>query len=38
VEITFGVKFDARAGAMIAQTGLEGNFQLTVRWKRPNPD
>jgi len=38
VEITFGVKFDARAGAVIAETGVEGNFQVTVRWKRPDPD
>jgi hypothetical protein len=35
VEIAFGVKFDAQVGAVIAQTGVEGNLQVTVRWKRP---
>lgn len=34
VEITFGVKFDARVGAVIAETGVEGNFQITARWKQ----
>lgn len=32
VQITFGVKLDARVGAVIAETGVEGNFQVTVKW------
>jgi hypothetical protein len=35
VEITFGVKLDARLGAVIAETGVEGNFQVTVKWAHP---
>jgi hypothetical protein len=34
VEITFGVKFDARAGAVIAETKVAAHFEVTVRWTR----
>jgi Trypsin-co-occurring domain 1 len=34
VEIEFGVKLNAEAGAIIAKTGMEGHFQVTVRWTR----
>jgi hypothetical protein len=34
VEIEFGVKLNAEAGAIIARTGMEGHFQVTVRWSR----
>jgi Trypsin-co-occurring domain 1 len=34
VEITFGVKFDAKAGAIIAETGLSAHFQVKVIWAR----
>jgi hypothetical protein len=37
VEIAFGVKFDAQAGAIIARAGVEGNLQVTVKWARPRP-
>jgi hypothetical protein len=32
VEISFGIKLDAKVGAVIAETGVEGNFQVTVKW------
>jgi hypothetical protein len=34
VEIEFGVKLNAEAGALIARTGTEGHFQVTVRWSK----
>jgi hypothetical protein len=34
IEITFGVKLDAQAGAVIAKTGVEGHFEVKVTWKR----
>jgi Trypsin-co-occurring domain 1 len=34
VEITFGVKFDARAGAVIAETGLSAHLQVKLTWAR----
>jgi hypothetical protein len=37
VEITFGVKLDAHAGALIAKTGMEGHFEVTLRWAGPAP-
>jgi hypothetical protein len=32
VEITFGVKLDAQAGAVIARTGMQGHFEVKVKW------
>lgn len=32
VEIAFGVKLDARLGAVVAEAGVEGNLQVTVKW------
>ncbi|MEC3982645.1 CU044_2847 family protein [Amycolatopsis sp. H20-H5] len=34
VEIKFGVKLTAEAGAVIAKTGLEGQFEVKLKWKR----
>jgi hypothetical protein len=34
VEIKFGVKLDAQAGAIIARTGMQGHFEVTVKWKQ----
>jgi len=34
VEIEFGLKLSAEAGAFIASTGVEGNYKVTVKWKR----
>lgn len=33
VKLTFGVKLDVEAGAVIARTGVEGNFQVSLTWK-----
>jgi hypothetical protein len=32
VEIEFGLKLDAVAGALIARTGAEAHFSVTLRW------
>jgi Trypsin-co-occurring domain 1 len=32
LEIKFGVKLDAQAGAIIARTGMQGHFEVKVRW------
>jgi hypothetical protein len=34
IEIEFGVKISAEAGAIIAKTSGEANFRIAVRWKR----
>ncbi len=34
VEITFGVKLDAQAGAVIAKTGIQGHFEVKLKWDR----
>jgi hypothetical protein len=34
VEIKFGVKLDAKAGAIIAQTGMQGHFEVKLKWQR----
>lgn len=34
IEIEFGIKMSAQAGAFIAATGLEANFKVTLSWKR----
>lgn len=43
VEITFGVKVDAEAGAIIAKTGMQGQFEIRLKWVHdasatPDPD
>jgi hypothetical protein len=35
VEIKFGVKLSAEAGAVIAKTGIDGQFEVKLKWKRP---
>lgn len=32
VEIKFGVKLDAKMGAVIAQTGLQGQLEVKLTW------
>ncbi|WP_158884670.1 CU044_2847 family protein [Amycolatopsis anabasis] len=32
VELKFGVKLDAQAGAVIAKTGLQGQFEIKLKW------
>ena len=34
VELKFGVKLDAEAGAVIATTGVQGQFEIKLRWRR----
>jgi Trypsin-co-occurring domain 1 len=35
VELKFGVKLTAEAGAIIAAVGGEVNFEITLKWKQP---
>jgi hypothetical protein len=35
VKISFSVKLDAEAGAVIARTGVTGNFEIAVTWRQP---
>jgi hypothetical protein len=34
VEIQFGIKLTASAGAVIAKTGTEGHFDVKIKWQR----
>jgi Trypsin-co-occurring domain 1 len=34
IEVEFGVKLSAEAGAIIARTSGEANFRITARWRR----
>ncbi|MGC8960458.1 MAG: CU044_2847 family protein [Chloroflexia bacterium] len=34
VEVTFGLKMDAEAGAILASAGVEANFKVTLTWRR----
>jgi hypothetical protein len=34
VEITFGVKLDAEVGAVIAKTGVQGQFEVKLTWHK----
>jgi Trypsin-co-occurring domain 1 len=35
VEVAFGIKFDAEAGAVIAKTGIEASINVVFRWEHP---
>jgi Trypsin-co-occurring domain 1 len=35
VELKFGVKLTAAAGAIITSVGGEVNFEITLKWKQP---
>lgn len=38
VELKFGVKLDATAGAVIAKTGVQAHFEVKLKWQRePGP-
>jgi hypothetical protein len=37
VEVAFGIKFDAEAGAFIARTGVEASISVVFRWDRDDP-
>ena len=34
VELKFGIKLDAEAGAIIARTGIQGQFEVKLKWCR----
>lgn len=34
VEVEFGVQLTAEAGAIIATTGVQANFRVTLTWRR----
>lgn len=36
VEVSFGIKFDAESGAIIAKAGVEASISVKLTWKRPN--
>ena len=43
IEIKFGVKLDAQAGAVIARTGIQGHLEVKLKWRRdsvaePSPE
>ncbi|GDY32662.1 CU044_2847 family protein [Gandjariella thermophila] len=38
VEIKFGIKLDAEAGAVIAKTGVHGQFDVKLVWRAGTPD
>lgn len=38
IEVSFGVKLNTMAGAMIASASAEGNFDVTVRWTGKSTD
>jgi hypothetical protein len=33
VELKFGLKLDAQAGAVIARTGVQGHFEVKLKWR-----
>lgn len=36
VEVEFGIKLSAEAGAFVASAGIEANYKVTLNWKRKN--
>lgn len=34
VEVSFGLKFDAKAGAIIARAGMEASINVRLTWQR----
>jgi hypothetical protein len=36
VQVTFGIKFDAQAGAILTKVGVEASIQVQLTWK-PKP-
>ena len=37
IELKFGIKLDAQAGAIIARTGLQGHFEVRLKWTAEKP-
>lgn len=38
VEVKFGIKMSAAAGAIIAAASVEGNYEITLKWKQEKPE
>lgn len=36
IEIEFGVRLNAQAGAVIAKSGVDGHLKIKLTWKRAN--
>ena len=34
IEVEFGLKMTAEAGAIVAAVGMEANYKVTLKWKR----
>jgi len=34
IEVEFGLKMSAKAGAVVAAAGVEANYKVTLTWKR----
>ena len=34
IGVEFGIKMNAKAGAIIATSGIEANFKVTLKWKQ----
>ena len=37
IEVEFGLKMSAEAGAMVAAAGVEANYKVTLTWRREEP-
>lgn len=37
ISVDFGIKLSAKAGALIAATAAEANFQVSLKWKGSSP-
>ena len=35
IEVEFGLKMNAEAGAVVAAAGIEANYTVTLKWKKP---
>lgn len=38
IQLQFGVKMAAKAGVIIASANTEANFQVSLKWEKPNKD
>jgi len=38
IEVEFGIRLNAEAGAYIATVAAEANFRVSVSWKGPGPE
>jgi hypothetical protein len=36
IEVVFGLKLSGELGAVLAKTGVEGNFSVKLTWKQPS--